>query len=67
MQRNQYFCDYMGYRYVELQRIADICADAARKGEANVTLDCDDLTEDDLRYLEKEVARRLANDNACTF
>lgn len=67
MQRNQDFCDYMGYRYVELQRIADICADAARKGEANVTLDCDDLTEDDLRYLEKEVARRLANDNACTF
>ena len=67
MQRNQDFYDYMGYRYVELQRIADICADAARKGEANVTLDCDDLTEDDLRYLEKEVARRLANDNACTF
>lgn len=67
MQRNQDFCDYMGYRYVELQRIADICADAARKGEANVTLDCDDLTEDDLRYLEKEVARRLTDDNACTF
>ena len=67
MQRNQDFYDYMGYRYVELQRIADICADAARKGEANVTLDCDDRTEDDLRDLEKEVARRLANDNACTF
>lgn len=67
MQRNQDFCDYMGYRYVELQRIADICADAARKGETNVTLDCDDLTEDDLRYLEKEVARRLTDDNACTF
>lgn len=67
MQKNQDFCDYMGYRYVELQRIADICADAARKGEANVTLDCDDLTEDDLRYLEKEVARRLTDDNACTF
>lgn len=62
MQRNQDFCDYMGYRYVELQRIADICADAARKGETNVTLDCDDLTEDDLRYLEKEVARRLSRD-----
>lgn len=62
MQRNQDFCDYMGYRYVELQRIADICADAARKGEANVTLDCDDLTEDDLYYLEKEVARRLSRD-----
>lgn len=67
MQRNQDFCDYMGYRYVELQRIGDICADAARKGETNVTLDCDDLTEDDLRYLEKEVARRLTDDNACTF
>lgn len=67
MQKNQDFCDYMGYRYVELQRIADICADAARKGETNVTLDCDDLTEDDLRYLEKEVARRLTDDNACTF
>ena len=67
MQRNQDFCDYMGYRYVELQRIADICADAARKGETNVTLYCDDLTEDDLRYLEKEVARRLTDDNACTF
>lgn len=39
MQRNQDFYDYMGYRYVELQRIADICADAVRKGEANVTLD----------------------------
>lgn len=62
MQRNQDFYDYMGYRYVELQRIADICADAARKGEANVTLDYDDLTEDDLRYLEKEVARRLSRD-----
>ena len=53
----------MGYRYVELQRIADICADAARKGKTNVTLDCDDLTEDDLRYLEKEVARRLSRDD----
>ena len=53
----------MGYRYVELQRIADICADAVRKGEPNVTLDCDDLTEDDLRYLEKEVSRRLSRDS----
>ena len=67
MLRNQDFCDYVGFRYVELQRIADICTDAVRKGETNITLDCDNLTEDDLRYLEKEVARRLANDNACTF
>ncbi len=67
MLRNQDFCDYVGFHYVELQRIADICTDAVRKGETNITLDCDNLTEDDLRYLEKEVARRLANDNACTF
>ena len=67
MLRNQDFCDYVGFHYVELQRIADICTDAVRPGETNITLDCDNLTEDDLRYLEKEVARRLANDNACTF
>lgn len=67
MLRNQDFCDYVGFRYVELQRIADICTDAVRKGETNITLDCGDLTEDDLRYLEKEVARRLTDDNACTF
>lgn len=54
------FTDYLGYRYIELQRLADICADAARKGETNVTLDCGDLTEDDLRYLEKEVEHRLS-------
>lgn len=62
MSGNREFIDYLGYRYVELQRIADICAEAVRKGEAKVTLDCDDLTEDDLRSLEKEVEQRLAGD-----
>lgn len=56
------FTDYLGYRYIELQRLADICADAVRNGETNVTLDCGDLTEDDLRYLEKEVEHRLSRD-----
>lgn len=54
------FTDYLGYRYIELQRLADICADAVRKGETNVTLDCGDLTEDDLRYLEKEAEHQLS-------
>lgn len=67
MLRNQDFCDYVGFRYVELQRIADICADAVRKGETNITLDCGDLTEDDLRYLEKELEQRLSGDGANTF
>lgn len=59
---DQDFTDYLGYRYIELQRLADICADAARKGETNIALDCDDLTEDELRCLEKEVGHRLSRD-----
>lgn len=60
MRNDPNFTDYLGYRYVELQRMADLCEEAARKGETNVTLDCGDLTEDDLRYLEKEVEHRLS-------
>lgn len=67
MLRNQDFCDYVGFHYVELQLIADICTDAVRKGETNITLDCDNLTEDDLRYLEKELEQRLSGDGADTF
>ena len=37
------------------------CLSAARRGETSVSIERDDLTDDEVAYLQKEVQRRLGN------
>ena len=51
--------EYMGYRNMVVENKIDECLAAARRGEKNITVDRDDLTDDDLEYVKSEFYRRL--------
>ena len=53
------FMNYMGYRNSVIESKIDDCLNAARNGAASVTIDRDDLTDDEVEYLQEEVARRV--------
>jgi hypothetical protein len=53
------FMEYMGYRNIVIEEKIEECLSAARKGETSVSIDRDDLTDDEVLYLQKEVQRRL--------
>lgn len=55
------FLDFMGYRHMVLEEKIEQCLEAARQGMTSITIDCDDLTEDEVAYLQQEVQRRLQN------
>lgn len=55
------FLDFMGYRHMVLEEKIAQCLEAARQGMTSITIDCDDLTEDEVAYLQQEVQRRLQN------
>lgn len=56
---NDGFMEFMGYRNMVIEEKIEECLEAARQGMTSVTIDCDDLTESELEYLQQEVQRRL--------
>ena len=55
------FTDFMGYRYTVVENKVEECLSAARRGETSVTIDADDLTDSEVKFLKKELERRLNN------
>ena len=53
------FMDYMGYRNMIVEEKIEKYLAAFRRGETTIGIDRDDLNEDEMRYLQKEVMRRL--------
>ena len=51
--------DYAGYRYTVVEEKIEQCLSTIWQGATSVTINRDDLTDDELRYLEKEVQRRV--------
>ena len=58
---NDDFMNFMGYRNMVVEEKIEECLSAARRGETSVSIDRDDLTDDEVAYLQKEVQRRLGN------
>ena len=56
---NDEFLDYMGYRNMVVEEKIEKCLAASRRGDASFKLDRGDLDEEELRYLQTEVLRRL--------
>jgi hypothetical protein len=55
---NDSIMNYAGYRYTVIESKIEECLSAIRKGADSVTIDRGDLTDDEVRYLEKEVQKR---------
>ena len=53
------FMSFMGYRNMIVEEKIEECLAAARRGETSIDIDRGDLTDDEVRYLQKEVQRRL--------
>ena len=58
---NNNFMDYMGYRNMIIEGKIKECLEMAKKGAEVISIDTVDLTNDEIKYLEKEVKRRLRN------
>ncbi len=58
---NDGFMEFMGYRNMVVEDKIEECLSAARRGETSINIDRDDLTDDEVLYLQKEVQRRLGN------
>ena len=58
---NDDFMNFMGYRNMVVEEKIEECLSAARRGETSVSIDRDDLTDDEVAYLQKEVQHRLGN------
>lgn len=57
--KNNGVMNYAGYRYTVVEQKIEECLSAIREGATSVTIDRGDLTDDEVRYLEKEVQRRI--------
>ena len=55
------FMEFIGYRNMVVEGKIEECLTAARRGETSFSIDRGDLTDDEVRYLQKEVTRRLEN------
>ena len=55
------FMYYMGYRNMIVEEKIEECLSAARRGETSASIERDDLADDEVAYLQKEVQRRLGN------
>ena len=45
------FMNYMGYRNMIVEDKLEECLSAARRGEIEIMINIDDLTDDEIRYL----------------
>ena len=57
------FMNYMGCHNMVIEDKIRECLNAARRGETRISIDCDDLTESDIEYLQSEVRRRIESGN----
>ena len=55
------FMEFIGYRNMVVEGKIEECLTAARRGETSFSIDRGDLTDDEVRYLQKEVTWRLEN------
>ena len=53
------FMDYMGYREMVIQEKVEEALAAARRGQTSVSIDRGDLSDDEVKYLEREEKRRI--------
>ena len=58
---NDDFMNFMGYRNMVVEEKIEECLSAARRGETSASIERDDLTDDEVAYLQKEVQRRLGH------
>lgn len=55
------FMEFMGCRNMVVEEKIEECLAAARRGETSVSIDRGDLTDEEVRYLQEQVSRRLKN------
>ena len=58
---NDDFMNFMGYRNMVVEEKIEECLSAARRGETSASIERDDLTDDEVAYLQQEVQRRIRN------
>ena len=56
---NDDFMNYMGFRNMLLEDKIEECLVASRRGKTSVSINRGDLSDEEIRYLQKEVRRRL--------
>ena len=53
------FMNFMGCRNMVIEgKIEDFLANV-RRGESKISVDCEDLTDDEIEYLQREIQLRL--------
>lgn len=53
--------EFAGYRNMIIEQKIEECLSAAKRGESEIIIDRDDLTDDEAEYLQREVMRRIKN------
>ena len=53
--------EFIGYRNMIVEGKIDECLDAVRRGETEISIDRGDLTDDEVKYLEREVKRKVVH------
>ena len=54
-------CQWTSLSMTLVEEKIEECLSAARRGETSASIERDDLTDDEVAYLQKEVQRRLGN------
>lgn len=60
---NDDFMNFMGYRNMVVEEKIEECLSAACRGETAVSIDRGDLTDEEVKYLQEQVSRRLIKYN----
>lgn len=60
---NDDFMNFMGYRNMMVEEKIEERLSAARRGETAVSIDRGDLTDEEVKYLQEQVSRRLIKYN----
>ena len=55
--------DFMGYRNMIVEDKIEECLSAYRQGETSISIDADDLTDEEAQYIQREVKQRIENGN----
>ena len=53
------FMNFIGCRNMMIEEKIEELLAAARRGESEISIDCEDLTDDEVEYLHRELQRRL--------
>ena len=55
------FMNYMGFRNMVVEEKIEECLDQIRSGSDHIKIDRGDLTDDEVKQLEKEVIKRASH------